>query len=113
MAQAELKTEIWALALLRRAVVAGAAGYVARRGDADAGAVLVKVATLDGRARLYSPARTMTGERVFVALSEAIAGADERSVDAYARGRADRDPDLWIIEIEDRAGRHFLTEPVE
>ena len=23
------------------------------------------------------------------------------------------DPDIWVVEIEDREGRHFLIEPVE
>ncbi len=50
---AELKTEFWASALIRRAEIGGAFAGVVRKGDADAGAVLVKVATLDGRARLY------------------------------------------------------------
>jgi len=109
---AELRTEIWVQALIRRAEVAGAFAGVVRRGDADGGAVLVKVATLDGRARLYAPARDGAGERVWLDLSSGPLGAEEQAVDAHARKRADSDPDLWIVEIEDRAGRTFLTEPV-
>jgi hypothetical protein len=109
----ELKTQIWASALVRRAEVAGAFAAIVRRGDDDAGAVLVKVATLDGRARLYAPARNGEGERVWLDLSAGPLGVDERAVDDHARKRAQTDPDVWIVEIEDRAGRHFLTEPVE
>ncbi|NDC60400.1 MAG: DUF1491 family protein, partial [Alphaproteobacteria bacterium] len=83
------------------------------RGDADAGAVLVKVATLDGRARLYAPAQNAAGERVWLDLSSGPLGVEEAAVDAHARRRAETDPDLWIVEIEDREGRTFLTEPVE
>ena len=108
-----LKTEIWAQALMRRAAVAGAFAAVVRRGDADAGAVLVKVATLDGRARLYAPAQNAAGERVWLDLSSGPLGVEEAGVDAHARRRAETDPDLWIVEIEDREGRTFLTEPVE
>lgn len=108
-----LKTEIWAQALMRRATVAGAFAGVVRRGDPDAGAVLVKVATLDGRARLYAPAQNASGERVWLDLSSGPLGNDEQAVDAHARRRADTDPDLWVVEIEDRAGRTFLTEPIE
>jgi hypothetical protein len=110
---AELKTDFWASALIRRAQIAGAFAGVVRKGDTDAGAVLVKVATLDGRARLYAPARNGEGERIWLDLSAGALGDDEREVDAAARKRADSDPDLWLIEIEDKQGRHFLEEPVD
>ena len=108
----ELKTGIWASALVRRAEVAGAFATVARKGDSDAGAVLVKVSTRDGRAHLYVPAIDGEGERIWLDLSAGPLGVEEAAVDAYADRRAASDPDVWVIEIEDRAGRHFLTEPV-
>ena len=109
----ELKTDFWAQALIRRAQVGGAFAVVARKGDVDGGAVLVKVAKLDGTARLYGPARDGDGERIWLDLSAGKLGDAEMDVDAYARKRAEDDPDLWVIEIEDRHGRHFLTEPVD
>ncbi len=110
---AELKTDFWASALIRRAQSAGAFAAVARKGDVDAGAVLVKVATLDGRARLYGPARNGEGERIWLDLSAGALGDAEADVDAHLRKRASNDPDIWVIEIEDRQGRHFLLEPVD
>ncbi len=111
---AELKTDFWASALIRRAEIAGAFAGVVRKGDSDAGAVLVKVATLDGRARLYAPARRgEEGARVWVDLSAGSLGDEERAVDAYARRQAEFDPDIWVVEIEDKKGRHFLEEPVD
>jgi hypothetical protein len=107
-----LKTNIWAQALVRRAQGEGASAFIVRKGDADAGAVLVKASTLDGRARLYAPAQNEQGERVWLDLSTGPLGDEDRAIDAHIARRADRDPDLWVIEIEDRAGRHFLTEPV-
>lgn len=110
----ELKTDFWASALIRRAGIAGAFAGVVRKGDSDAGAVLVKVATLDGRARLYAPARRgEAGERVWVDLSAGALGDEERAVDAYVRRQAEFDPDIWVVEIEDKQGRHFLMEPVD
>lgn len=108
-----LKASIWTAALIRRAEVAGAFAFVARKGDIDAGAVLVKAATLDGRARLYAPAQNGAGARVWLDLSSGPLGDDERAVDAHIARRAATDPDLWILEIEDRAGRTFLDEPIE
>lgn len=110
---AELKTDFWVSALIRRAQLGGAFAGVVRKGDLDAGAVLVKVASLDGRARLYAPARNGAGERIWLDLSAGSLGDEERAVDAYARKRAENDPDIWVIEIEDRQGRHFLEEPVD
>lgn len=109
---AELKAKIWVQALIRRAEAGGAAGYVMRSGDPDAGAVLVKVALPDRLARLYAGARDFEGERIWTQ----PLGSDpvlEQDADAYAARRHDNDPDIWLVEIEDRAGRHFLTEPVE
>lgn len=109
----ELKTDFWASALIRRASIAGAFAGVVRKGDTDAGAVLVKVATLDGKARLYAPARNGEGERIWLDLSAGSLGEAEADVDAHIRKRAQSDPDLWVIEVEDKQGRHFLQEPVD
>jgi len=110
---AELKTDFWVSALIRRAEIAGVFVAIARKGDGDAGAVLVKVATLDGRARLYAPARAGEEERVWLDLSAGALGDQESDVDAYARRRAETDPDLWVVEIEDKKGRTFLTERID
>lgn len=106
-----LSTDIWVGALIRRAELGGAFAVVARKGDARAGAVLVK--TLDRRDRsvkLYAEATRGDGERVWM---QPAPGRDEAELDAYAARAARIDPDLWVVEIEDGEGRHFLVEPVE
>jgi hypothetical protein len=109
----ELKTDFWATALIRRASIAGAFAGVTQKGDTDAGAVLVKVATMNGKARLYAPARDGEGQRIWLDLSAGALGDVEAEVDAYVRKRSSTDPDLWVIEIEDKHGRHFLDERVD
>lgn len=110
---ARLPTWIWIDALIRRADGEGASAFIVQKGDQERGGVLVKVATLDGRACVYAPRYDLEGRRVFVDLTAQGVGPEESEADAYlARERA-RDPDLWVIEIEDKAGRHFLVEPVE
>jgi hypothetical protein len=113
MSEAQLRTWIWVQALLRTAQAQGAMGYVTRRGDSDAGAVLVKVARLDGTARLLVPARDGDGARIYMDLTGKSAGPDEASIDAYLRKRAAGDSDIWCVEIEDREGRSFLTERID
>lgn len=106
-----LSTDIWVAALIRRVELAGSFAVVVRKGDARAGSVLVKVLNRgDGTSRLYSEATRGDGERVWMRphLSE-----QEPDLDRYIERAVRVDPDLWIVEIEDREGRHFLTEPVE
>ena len=106
-----LSTDIWAAALIRRAELGGAFAVVARKGDARAGAVLVKV--VDRRAettRLYAEATRGDGERVWM---QPAASTVEADLDAYIERTVRIDPDVWVVEIEDTEGRHFLVEPVE
>ena len=106
-----LPTDVWVGALIRRAELGGAFAAVARKGDARAGAVLVKAVNRgDGTARLYSEAVRGDGERIWM---QPIASTDERELDGYIERARRFDPDVWVVEIEDREGRHFLTEPVE
>lgn len=104
---ARLAAGVWVSAYLARLRLAAIPAYVTAKGDAEAGAVVVKLATLDGRARAFQ--RTfdpMTGGRVWSVLAE----GEEAAVDAVVARARGRDPDLWVIEVEDRAGRSLLDE---
>jgi hypothetical protein len=106
-----LSTDIWVSALIRRAEKGGGFAVVARKGDARAGAVLVKVLNpRRGEARLYAEALRGDGERFWM---QPQPGKAEPDLDAYVARAARIDPDLWLVEIEDVEGRHFLVEPVE
>lgn len=106
-----IATDLRAASILRRCAASGAAGYVVRRGDGERGALFVKISTLDGRATLFGPApasfEDSGGERGMVPHLDP-SGAPEDEVDAYLRQQAEYDPDLWVIEIEDRQGRNFI-----
>jgi hypothetical protein len=102
-----LATGIWVSAYLARLQAEGISTYVVAKGDATAGAVLVKLATMDGQAQAFQRSvDLMTGERKWMVLAE----GEERSVDESIRKQRSFDPDLWVIEVEDRAGRHLLDE---
>ena len=105
-----LSTDLWVSALIRRAELAGAFATVARKGDPRAGTVIVKAFdTSNRRARLYSEAFGPDGERLWM---QPVESEFESELDDYLRRQIRYDPDLWIVEIEDREGRHFITEKV-
>jgi hypothetical protein len=102
-----LTSGVWVSAYLTRLRLADIPAYVTSRGDATAGAVVVKVALLDGTARAYERrSDLMSGARAWFLLAE----GEEREVDALVARTRGRDPDLWVIELEDRQGRTLLDE---
>jgi hypothetical protein len=98
-------------AYLRRCAVEGAAAYLRRRGAEEAGAIFVKIDRLDGSCVLYGPAPPSEAregfDRLFVRFHK-----EEWIEPALAEAQLARqqtfDSDLWIVEVEDRQGRHFL-----
>ncbi|WP_273522866.1 DUF1491 family protein [Rhodosalinus sediminis] len=105
---ARLTADFWVRAYLARLQAEGIPAYVAARGDAHAGAVIVKLATLDGRAQAFVRRWDLeTGARRWEVLTE----GPEAEVDAALARQRRTDPDLWIVEVEDRAGRHLLDAP--
>jgi len=108
MTGARLAAGIWVSAYLAHLRLASIPAYVIARGDATAGAVAVKLATLDGRAalwrRMFDP---MAETRAWTCMAE----GPEPEIDAALSRERARDPDLWVIEVEDRQGRHLLDMP--
>ena len=103
-----LTAEFWVHAYLARLRLQDIPAFVTAHGDNTAGAVLVKLNTLDGQARAFH--RTfdpMTGARKW----DTLADGPEQEVDGSIARQRSFDPDLWVIEVEDRAGRHLLDEP--
>jgi hypothetical protein len=104
-----LKSRIYVQALIRRCEIEGASAYVVRRGAEEAGAIFLKLNRLDGAITVLSPSRRGE-ERVWMRpLGES---ADEARVSDYFAKQTRIDPDIWIVEIEDRQGRTFVDEPV-
>lgn len=106
-----LKAEIWAKAYLRSCAAEGVSAVVVRHGDDDAGAIFIKVNRLDGTARLFGPAPAGFDsgqfERQWTAHLDGPQ-VTEAEIDAYLDRQLEFDRDLWILELEDREGRHFL-----
>ncbi len=107
----QIDTAIWVYALIRRAHQGGAFATVGRKGDSRGGAVLVKLVNRrKGEAKLLAEATRGDGERFWM---QPILSTDEADLDAYIERAIRIDPDVWVVEIDDPEGRHFLVEPVE
>ncbi len=107
-----LKSEIWVKAYIRRCGGEGVPAVVVRRGDADAGVILIRIARLDGTGDLYGPAPSgyvadEGRDRSFIALA---AKAADTEIEKRLASETRLDPDLWLIEVEERAGRAFLED---
>jgi hypothetical protein len=110
-----LRSDVWVAAYLRRCGAEGQSAALRRRGAAEAGAIFVKIDRLDGHSTLYAPAPQSAisaapepgVERLFVR-----AHKSEWIESAEAEKRLERevafDPDVWIVEVEDREGRAWL-----
>jgi hypothetical protein len=107
-----LKAEIWVQAYLRICATQGIFAALVKRGDADAGAIYIKLSRLDGTAEVFAPAPAgMSGlesDRRWVAASNGPLPEAEAD-DLIARQRR-FDSDLWIVEVEDARGRHCLDD---
>lgn len=107
-----LRSDIFAAALIRRAEAQGAVAMLRRRGAAEAGALFIKLDRLDGRTAVFGPApqSEKLPEGVDRLFARAHAGdwLDPAEAEARLRREIMFDPDLWIVEIEDRDGRVFV-----
>ena len=106
-----LKSAIWVSAFLRRCMVEGLYGAVVRKGAEEAGAVFVIVNHLDGTCHLFGPApgasHDEAGERLWIEELAPPAGPPDAMALLARRTRSD--PDIWIVEVEDRAGTAGLS----
>ncbi|WP_417525189.1 DUF1491 family protein [Marinovum sp.] len=100
-----LTADFWVAAYIARLRQADIPAFVVAHGDDTSGMVMVKLNTLDGEARLYHRMHDLMADET--RWQEMQAGPEAEVDAALARQRA-MDPDLWVIEVEDRAGRHLL-----
>jgi hypothetical protein len=107
-----LRSDIWVSAYLRRCSVEGAFAVLRRRGAAEAGAIFVKIDMHDGQCMLFGPApqsemgddgRDRLWQRMHASDTVDVLAAEER-----LRREINFDPDLWIVEVENSGGTHFL-----
>jgi hypothetical protein len=111
-----LRAEFWVKGYIRRCAVEGASAVVVRHGDDDAGAIFIKVSRLDGTCLVFGPAPSgLSGAESDRRWVEHLApeGVAETEADSFIERESRFDSDLWLIEVEDRRGRHFLDDELD
>ncbi len=109
--EARLKTKLVVQAAVRLCAQRAVPIIVARRGDEDAGTILVKLNRGDLGCTVLTQTRGNSGELAWLRAT-GEAPVDEPTADAYIARQVARDPDVWVIEIEDRDGRPVFNGPV-
>jgi hypothetical protein len=97
--QPRLKTSLRVSAIVRRSDRLAIPAFVVRKGDPDAGALLLRITRRDQLCIVLSQTRTPEGELVWMRGTGA-APVDAAAADAYIERQARRDPDLWVVEVE-------------
>jgi hypothetical protein len=111
MAEPRLRTELWVQAQVRLCDLAVLPVVVRRRGDPDAGAVLLRLWRDKDLSQLLKRTTTVGG-----AMGWMVVGGkpeiDVAAADAYIAREISRDDDLWVIEIEDPRRRYEIDGPL-
>jgi len=108
VSEPRLKTKLQVMAAVRLCGVHAIPVAIARHGDEDAGAILIKLNRLDLGFTVLAQTRTGFGDLAWIRATGA-APVDEAAADAYIARQVQRDPDLWIVEIEDREARPIFV----
>ncbi|MEJ8571324.1 DUF1491 family protein [Microbaculum marinum] len=113
-----LKSAIWISAYLRRLSMEGIPVAIVRRGAEEAGAIFIRINRLDGTSDVYGPAPQTSFdderpvERQWIRATGTGPVTDEKAEEFLSR-QFGFDPDLWVVEVEERHGRHLLEQVVE
>lgn len=111
MVEPRLKSDLRVAAIIRRYDRLGIGVYRRRRGDPDAGAILVKIALGQGLAILLTQTYDREGKAAWMRQGGPEPQPDE-TVEAAIEKAAARDPDVYVLEVEDREGRILLDAAV-
>ena len=109
MTDDRLPIALWVDANIRRCDIENIPVYVIRRGAYFSGTVLLKINLIEHGCKLLTMARNETGQLNWISAFSCEL-AVEQEIDSYIQRAIQRDPDVWVIEIEDRDGRNPLSD---
>ncbi len=111
MTEPRLKTDLWIRAQIRLCDIRFIPVVIARRGDSDAGQVIVKRNLMDGTFEVFARTVTLDGAPAW-RRATGPNPVDEEAARSVIDREANFDPDIWVLEIEDRDGSYELDGPV-
>ncbi|CAA7618558.1 DUF1491 family protein [Magnetospirillum sp. UT-4] len=111
MSEPKLKARLFVHAAIRRCDLLGMSAVVARRGDADAGTIVVKAVRRDGTAEVFTQVRDAEGRLAWFRATGPEPVPEDRA-DAYIRRAADVDSDLWVIDVDCPDGQVPFIESI-
>jgi len=106
-----LTTGIWVAAQVRTCDRNFIPATIVRRGDSDAGTVLLKLNRFEHGVTVYTQASS-TGDEPTWSRGTGPQPVSEAEADAYIARQVKYYPDVWVLEIEDRRGQYKLDGKV-
>ena len=107
----KIKAGLWVQAQVRKCDLNFIPIVVRQKGDPDSGAILLKLDRGKKGSSVLSQFRDLNGKPGWM-----YGGGTEYLVDSeaevYIKRQIDRDPDLWVVEIDDPKGRFFLDDNI-
>lgn len=107
MVASKIKAGIWVQAQIRLCDINFIPLMVRHKGDPDSGAILLKIDKGEAGCSVLSQVRDVDGNPgwMYGGGGELI---EQKEAEAYIQRQIKRDPDLWVLEIEDQKGRYEL-----
>jgi hypothetical protein len=106
-----LNTGLWVSAQVRICDRAFIPATVVRRGDPDAGTVLLKLNRFEAGVTVYTQTSS-SGDEPMWSRGTGPNPVSEAEADAYIERQVKYDPDVWVLEIEDRKGQYKMDGKV-
>ncbi|MEQ8823673.1 MAG: DUF1491 family protein [Filomicrobium sp.] len=105
-----INADLWVMSYVRRLNSDGAPAFVVKRGDEHSGSIFIRINALDGTSDLYGPAAAGITQVATERCWTLRKSGDDQTIDEILAREAEYDPDIWLIEVEDRQRRHFLDQ---
>lgn len=107
---ARLPAHLEVSAMIRATEAAGGFAMVIRKGERDAGTLLIVLVESDGTSALYERMPQLDGTRAWTRTKDQNP-ENKQEFDEYLSRRARQDDDLWIVELTVDNGERLVLEP--